>query len=259
MSNSKVISVSGKGGVGKTTVVALMLRNFLAQGGRSILVVDADPSTNLPDILGVPVEKTVGMVTDELKREIAKGSVSSTISKESVLEARVFEVLAETPEFDLLAMGRSEGEGCYCMVNHMLTKVVDALSKNYDLTLMDMEAGLEHLSRRTDRDVDIMLIVTDQSKMGLQTAKRIKDLAKEVHIEFKEMYLIGNRFEETLTPSFQRAAEAQGLTFLGAIPPDPDVLKFSVKGVSLLRLPLENPAVKKTGELMGKMGLLDAL
>jgi len=250
-----VISVSGKGGVGKTTVVALMLRNLVAQGGRSILVVDADPSTNLPDILGIPVEKTVGMVTDELKKEIGKGSISSTVSKESLLEARVFEVLAETPEFDLLAMGRSEGEGCYCMVNHMLTKVVDSLSKNYDLTLMDMEAGLEHLSRRTDRDVDVMLIVTDQSKMGLETARRIRDLAKEVHIGFKEMYLVGNRFDEAFSPLFQKAAEAQGLIFLGAIPPDPDVLRYSVEGISLLKLSLENPAVKKMGELMGKMGL----
>jgi len=256
MSGSKVVSISGKGGVGKTTVTALMLKNLIMNDGRSILVVDADPSTNLPDVLDVPIKKTVGMVTDDLKKGISKGTVSSTISKEGILEAKIFEVLVETPHFDLLAMGRSEGEGCYCMVNHMLTKVVDSLSKNYDLALMDMEAGLEHLSRRTDRDVDIMLIVTDQSKMGLQTAKRIRELVDEVHINFKKMYLIGNRFEEKSLPSFTEAAESQGLEFIGSIPTDPTVSKYNVEGASLLKLPDDSIAVKKASELMKRIDLI---
>ncbi|MEM2961382.1 MAG: AAA family ATPase, partial [Candidatus Bathyarchaeia archaeon] len=143
-----VISVSGKGGVGKTVVTALLLKLMIGRG--SILAVDADPATNLPDVLGVRVEKTVGAVVDELKRRVQRGDLASTISKEGVLEAWIYEVLVEADGFDLLAMGRTEGEGCYCSVNYMLAKIVDSLSRNYDYTLMDMEAGLEHLSRRTD-------------------------------------------------------------------------------------------------------------
>ncbi len=196
------------------------------------------------------------MVTDELKKEISKGTISSNVSKEGVLEVKIFEILAETPKFDLLAMGRSEGEGCYCMVNNMLTRVVDSLSKNYNVTLMDMEAGLEHLSRRTNRDVDVMLIVTDPSKMGLETAKRIKDLAGEVHINFKEMYLIGNRFEESLIPSFKQAAQSDGLNFAGAIPVDPLILKYSVEGVSLLKLSADSIAVRSMNELMKNIKIM---
>ena len=256
LAKSTVISVSGKGGVGKTTIAALILKNLMLTNNRSILVVDADPATNLPDLLDVPVTKTVGMVTDEMKKGISKGTISATVSKESMLEAKIFEILAETSDFDLLAMGRSEGEGCYCMVNHMLTKVVDSLSKNYDITLMDMEAGLEHLSRRTERDVDVMLIVTDQSRMGLQTAKRIQEIADEVHISFKKMYLVGNRFNEQSSSVFTEAAEKIGFEFIGSIPEDPLVSKYNIQGTSLLKLPEDSPSLKKMSELMKRIDLI---
>ncbi|MEM2534845.1 MAG: ArsA-related P-loop ATPase, partial [Candidatus Nezhaarchaeales archaeon] len=152
-SEKLVIAVSGKGGVGKTTITALMLRALIDMGIKSILVVDADPASNLPDVLGVKIGKTVGEVTNELKKAIDRGELPPLLSKRDFLEFKVFEVLNELPDFDLLVMGRTEGEGCYCMVNDVLTEVVDALSRNYAITLMDMEAGLEHLSRRTDRDV----------------------------------------------------------------------------------------------------------
>lgn len=237
-----VVSVSGKGGVGKTAVTALLLKLLMGRG--SILAVDADPATNLPDVLGVRVEKTVGMVVDELKERIQRGDLASMVSKEGILEAWIYEILVETEGFDLLAMGRTEGEGCYCSVNYMLARIVDSLSRNYDYTLMDMEAGLEHLSRRTDRSVDLMLIVTDPSKMGLETARRIKELAEEVHIEVKRIALIGNNIPEDLNRRLEEEASRIGLEYMGSIPPDPKIMEYNVQGIPLLELPMESISLK---------------
>lgn len=237
-----VVSVSGKGGVGKTAVTALLLKLLMGRG--SILAVDADPATNLPDVLGVRVEKTVGMVVDELKEKIQRGDLASMVSKEGILEAWIYEILVETEGFDLLAMGRTEGEGCYCSVNYMLARIVDSLSRNYDYTLMDMEAGLEHLSRRTDRSVDLMLIVTDPSKMGLETARRIKELAEEVHIEVKRIALIGNNIPEDLNRRLEEEASRIGLEYMGSIPPDPKIMEYNVQGIPLLELPMESISLK---------------
>jgi CO dehydrogenase maturation factor len=141
-------------------------------------------------------------------------------------------------------MGRTEGEGCYCSVNYMLARIVDSLSRNYDYTLMDMEAGLEHLSRRTDRSVDLMLIVTDPSKMGLETARRIKELAEEVHIEVKRIALIGNNIPEDLNRRLEEEASRIGLEYIGSIPPDPKIMEYNVQGIPLLELPMESISLK---------------
>ncbi|MEM2122590.1 MAG: AAA family ATPase [Candidatus Bathyarchaeia archaeon] len=249
-----VVSVSGKGGVGKTVVTALLLKLLMGKG--SILAVDADPATNLPEVLGVRVEKTVGIVVDELKRKIQRGDLASTVSKEGVLEAWIYEVLVETEGFDLLAMGRTEGEGCYCSVNYMLAKIVDSLSGNYDYTLMDMEAGLEHLSRRTDRNVDLMLIVTDPSKMGLETARRIKELTQEVHIEVKRIALIGNNFPQGLDRRFGEEASRIGLELAGSIPPDPKIMEYNIQGKPLLELPIDSPSLKALQVIAEKLKII---
>lgn len=252
----KVISVSGKGGAGKTTVAALMLKILLERSPTpSILAVDADPATNLPDVLGTPVKRTVGMVATDLKKKIAEGSIPPEVSKSDILEAKVMETLVETPKFDLLAMGRTEGEGCYCFVNNVLTHVVDTLSKNYDITLMDMEAGLEHLSRRTDRDVDTMLVVTDPSSMGLKTAARIRELAREVHIRFEKIYLIGNLFPAEAEEALRERSKEIGMELVGVVPPDPEVARLNLIGQPLLDLSDQSPAVNAVRAIAAKIGL----
>ncbi len=251
-----VIAVSGKGGVGKTSITALMLKTLIDSGVKSILVVDANPDSNLPEVLGVEVQKTVGDVTNELKRAIDRGELPPTLSKRDLLEFKVFEVLKELPQFDLLVMGRTEGEGCYCMVNDVLTEVVDTLSKNYAITLMDMEAGLEHVSRRTDRDVDYMLIVTDLSKMGFLTASRIKKLAGEVHIQFKKIFLVGNRFPQDKADLLYKYAEEIGIEPLGIIPYDENIARYNLEGIPLLKLPSDSPALIAVREIVKKMGLI---
>lgn len=255
-SEKLVIAVSGKGGVGKTTITALILRALIDMGIKSILVVDADPASNLPEVLGVEVDKTVGDVTNELKKAIDRGEFSPLLSKREFLEFKVFEVLKEFPRFDLLVMGRTEGEGCYCMVNDVLTEVVDALSRNYAITLMDMEAGLEHLSRRTDRDVDYMIIVTDPSKMGLLTVSRIKKLANEVHIEFKKIFLVGNKFSLDQEDLLHKYADEIGVELLGIIPYDENVFRFNLEGIPLLKLPDDSPALRAVKNIVKKMKLV---
>jgi len=252
-----VIAVSGKGGVGKTTITALMVKLLSEAKERSMLVVDANSDSNLVDVLGLSVTKTVAMVTDELKKSMERAEIPYGMTKKEILESRVFGVLKETPSFDLLRMGRGEGEGCYCSVNTLLTRIIDTLSKNYDLTVMDMEAGLEHISRRTDRDVDIMIIVTDPSFMGFQTAKRIKELAPEVHIEFKKIYLIGNRFSPKMEKTLKQEAEKIDIELAGVVPYDENVFTHNLTGKSLVELSQESPALVSVKRILTRIGVID--
>lgn len=250
-----VVSISGKGGSGKTTLCALLLKALLQKSHGSILVVDADPATNLPEVLGVKIGKTVGMVASELREKIDRAAVPLGQSKADLLETWVFRTLVETPEFDLLAMGRTEGEGCYCYVNSVLTRILDVLTKNYDITLMDMEAGLEHLSRRTDRDVDVLLIMTDPSRMGFETARRIRDLVKEVHIKVKKIFLIGNQFPETMENMLSEHAQDIGVDYGGTLPTDPAISRYNLEGKPLLAIPWDSPAAKAAQSIAHLTGL----
>lgn len=224
---------------------------------KSILVIDANPDSNLPDLLGIPVKRTVGTVTDDLRKALEKSEIPPTMTKEDILETRIFEILLETPGFDLLVMGRGEGEGCYCAVNAFLAHIIDRIMGNYDLTIMDMEAGLEHLSRRTDRDVDIMIAVTDPSSMGLLTAKRIKEVAKEVNINFKKFYLIGNRFKPEMEPMLRDEAQKLGYEFAGIIPTDDNIFTYNLTGKPLLNLAPDSPAMPAIKQILTRIGLLN--
>ena len=252
-----MISVSGKGGTGKTSIVALMLKHLIEKTDKVVLLVDADPATNLPDLLGVPVKQTVGMAADQLKKNIAKGSLSPTVPKERVLEGWVHQSLVEREKFDLLAMGRTEGEGCYCYVNSLLTRIVGALTKNYDVILMDMEAGLEHISRRTDRDVDIMFVVTDGSMMGFNTAKRIKDLAEEMSIGFKKIFLIVNMVPLSVESELKNKAKELDLELIGVVPYDSKLMEFNMKGKSIFDLQPDSEAIIAVEKIMIKSGIIE--
>ena len=255
MARKLVFSISGKGGTGKTTLTALLLKWLIRNTDEVVLVVDADPATNLPDVLGVEIGKTVGAVSKEMKDQIERGTLPVTAPKQDLLEAWVFQTLVEEDRFDLLAMGRSEGEGCYCFVNNVLTRILDTLTRNYTVTLLDMEAGLEHLSRRTDRDMDALLVVTDPSRMGFQTARRIKELAHEVHIAVSHIYLVGNQFNEELEDMLNNAAEEIGLELAGYLPVDPNVVSFNMMGKPLLEIPENSPAYRAVEQIALKIGL----
>lgn len=252
-----VISVSGKGGTGKTTLTALLLRVLLDAGGdRSILVVDADPAANLPEVLGVRVDKTVGDVVEKFRDAVNRPNVAVGFSKDTLLEAWVYETLVETRDFDLLVMGRTEGEGCYCYVNSVLAKILDRLHSNYDIVLMDMEAGLEHISRRTDRNVDTMLIVTDPSLMGIRTAERIRELLKEVNIRVRKVYLVGNRFSDEAAKGLEETAKRLRMEYAGYVPDDPNIQLYNMQGKPLLDLPSGSPSLRAAYEIAKRVGLL---
>ena len=251
-----VISVSGKGGVGKTTTSALLTRIVTEKTKRDLLVVDADPVMNLPRALGIEVSKSVGSIATGLRKDIDEGSIGGEVAKQDVLEGEIFESLIEDPKFDFLAMGRTEGEGCYCYVNRLLTQILDTLSKNYEITLMDMSAGLEHLSRRTNRNVDILIIVVDPSRAAFEAALRIRDLAKEVHIEFKKIVVIGNRFPQDMEEDLRNQFDAEGMYLIGMIPSDDELSKANYRGEPLFELDAESPAVKAVETIAEKLGLL---
>ena len=260
MRQKLVVSISGKGGVGKTTITTLLLRTLIKYTQHALLVVDADPVMNLPNMLDVGVDSTVGDASTQLRKDIDEGATSLSASKQDRLEGEVFEALVEGEKFDFLAMGRTEGEGCYCFVNRVLTQILDTLTANYDITLLDMSAGLEHLSRRTDRNVDVLLIVIDPSKMAFDAAVRIRDLAKEVHIKFKRIWVIANRYPPSIIDeaaiNLEKNLSKEGLDFAGIIPADDQIAAFNLHGKSLFDLPEKHPAVQAVYSIAKRIGLL---
>jgi len=230
-----IIAVSGKGGTGKTLLSSLLIK-ALSEKNKNILAIDADPDSNLPEALGVEVIKTVGDVREELKIDTAKGNIPRDMNKWDILDYKIMESVVETPKFDLLVMGRPEGSGCYCAVNNMLRKIIETLSANYDYIVIDTEAGLEHLSRRTTQNVDTMLVVTDKSKRGILTAQRIGELSKELDINFKNMFLVVNRIIPDNKDIIIKKAKETGIEIIGTIYEDEEVAEYDIEGSPLVNL-----------------------
>ncbi len=256
MKERLVISVSGKGGVGKTTTSGLLSRIIAEQTRRSLLLVDADPVMNLPRALGVDVPASVGEIATQMRKNIDDGTLPASAAKQDILEGEIFEALIEGDRFDFLAMGRTEGEGCYCYVNRILTQILDTLTLNYEITLLDMSAGLEHFSRRTNRNVDILIIVIDSSRAAFEAALRIRDLAKEVHIDFKKLVVIGNRIPSSLVDAVSQGLEDNDLYLAGMIPNDDEVAKLNYMGKPVFDLPDSSPALQAVEGIAEKLGLL---
>lgn len=249
-----IIAVSGKGGTGKTLVSSLLIKSLIGNG-KDILAIDADPDSNLPEALGISVERTVGDVREELKKDTAAGNIPSGANKWDILDYKIMESVIETPEFDLLVMGRPEGSGCYCAVNNMLRKIIETLSSNYDIIVIDTEAGLEHLSRRTTQNVDIMLVVTDTSKRGILTAQRIGELSKELDISFKELHLIVNRIKSDKEAEVLKKVSETGLNVIGTIYEDEIVSEYDSEGKPLINLPDDSNANTAISKIVNSLNL----
>lgn len=247
-----IIAVSGKGGTGKSMVTSLIIK-ALKTCSKDILAIDADPDSNLPEALGIDVKKTVGDVREELKKDTASGNLPKEMNKWDILDYKIMESIVETPDFDLLVMGRPEGSGCYCAVNNMLRKIIETLTSNYDIIVIDTEAGLEHLSRRTTQNVDIMLVVTDRSKRGILTAKRIEDLSDELDINFKKSYLILNRLIPEGEDEILKKIDEIGLDLIGTIYEDKTVAEYDIEGKPLIDLPDDSAAVTAVSEIVSKI------
>ncbi|MHA2035315.1 MAG: nucleotide-binding protein [Promethearchaeota archaeon] len=255
----KIVSFSGKGGVGKSTLLVLMLKYLLEKyDNLDILVIDADPDANIGDIIGrdIHFKETVGGKMAVLKDKIQKRQIPLDVSKDQIIESEVFEALIEMDNFDILEMGRAEGEGCYCSVNNTLKRIIDILSKNYDIVLIDAPAGLEYFARKTGRNVTDLVIVTDPSKMGFHTMERIVEVTKEVNLLFENILIVGNRFPENLKNLLTERVEEikeKNVRFLGILPQDDEISKMNLIGDNLLQLPDDNNAYKTAKNLFAQI------
>ena len=257
------IALAGKGGVGKTTVAGMVIKYLAQNQPGSILAIDADPSANLNMVLGLELEWTVGDIREDMLQQVktslvqggaAMGNLPGGVNKRDYLEYHIRSSLAEGARFDLIAMGRGEGQGCYCAVNHNLRDVVDGISKHYAYVVIDNEAGMEHLSRRTTRDVQHLLVVSDPTQRGLVAAQRILDIQKELEINIEKTYLVINRVTGgRLHPELQKFVDGLDVQLLGVIPADDDLGAFEFSGQPLVELGDESPVYQAVAGMMAEI------
>ncbi len=245
---SKVIAFAGKGGVGKTTVATLVIRNMAASNKGPILAVDADPNSNLGETMGLEVPSTIGDIRENYMKD--PQGIPSGMDKINYLETLVEQALIEKPDFDLLVMGRQEGQGCYCMVNNILNKFTEKLGAHYKYMVVDNEAGMEHLSRRTSGKVDILFLVTDYSLRGLRALRRIHGMLEGLNLDVKELGIVVTRAPKKLSEAFLNEVKEIGVPIVGTIPDDPALLEFDMERKSLLDLPDSSSSVLAVEKLM---------
>ncbi len=251
---SKTIAVAGKGGTGKTTISALIIDYLVERKRGAVLAIDADPSTNLNLALGVPLEDTVGDVREETATAVGGSGSMGGLSKWDYLDLRINEALVEEFGFDLLAMGRPEGPGCYCAANNILRNSVDRLSDAYEYVVIDNEAGLEHLSRRTTRDVDLLLVVSDPTLRGLIAAGRVAELVDELKTHVGSTYLIVNRvLNDRLPAPLMDTIEKYQLKLAGLVPADPAVNELDALGEPVIRLPADAPSRRSLVSILNSL------
>jgi CO dehydrogenase maturation factor len=250
---SFTIAITGKGGVGKTTVAALLVMRLAASGRRPILAVDADPNSCLDTALGVKVVSTVGGVREDAKILAGEGK-STGVAKHELLRLKISQSLVETQDFDLIAMGRSEGPGCYCYANNALRATLKEISDDYPYVVIDNEAGLENLSRRIVREVDLMIMVADPSRQGLDTLRRLHGLSQEMHIQIKRLVLVINRMRRNALPDAAAGLrEETGAIQVIGLPDDEALARLAESGGLLREIPPENPVVAGIDRLLSEI------
>ncbi|HSG84871.1 MAG TPA: hypothetical protein VLA23_00925 [Candidatus Limnocylindrales bacterium] len=235
-----VIAVAGKGGTGKTTLAGLMVRALGRDGRGPVLAVDADPNSCLDVAVGLRAAKTVSDVLDESH---GLRDVPANMPKPVWLEYHLEDCLAEGRGVDLIVMGRPEGAACYCSANQMLRTFLDRIIGSYPSVVIDNEAGMEHLSRRTTRDVDLLLIVSDATVTGARAARRIADLVRELDLPVKRVAVAVNE-AETMAEPVAGILSGDGLELLGFVPHDPGIVEMELAGRSVAELPDDSPAVR---------------
>lgn len=241
--------MAGKGGTGKTTIAGLAVRYLVEHGKKPVLAVDADANSNLNEVLGLKVTATVGEAREEVKR----GGGMVEMTKDQLVELRINQCLVEAEGFDLICMGQPEGAGCYCAANHLIAHYMDVLSKNYPYIVMDNEAGMEHLSRLTTKDVDLFLIVSDPSYRGVQAARRVYEVAKNLKIVVGRTGLILNRLTNGIPPRTQEEIDRSGLPLVGVVPEDPLIAEYDGAGKPTMLLPPESAALKAVNAIFDQL------
>jgi CO dehydrogenase maturation factor len=258
------IALAGKGGVGKTTIAGMVVKYLAQKKNGAVLAIDADPSSNLNMVLGLDLDWTVGDIREDMLTQVkdslvtggaAMGTMPGGVSKRDYLDYQIRHSLSEGDAFDLIAMGRSEGQGCYCAVNHNLREVVDAISRNYAFVVIDNEAGMEHLSRRTTRDVQHLLIVSDPTQRGITAAARIATFRKDLDIRIENAYLVINRAPGGELPEalLEYIRHNLDIPLLGVVPADNELASFEFSGRPLVELGNDSPVYQTVTGMMQKI------
>lgn len=258
-----IIAIAGKGGTGKTTFSTLLIKYLRERGKTPILAVDADANANLHEALGVELGETVGHLREKTIDSIKELPVGMT--KDQYIEYKIHETLVEGEGFDLMTMGRPEGPGCYCYANHLIRKYSETIGLSYPYVIMDNEAGLEHLSRRTTNNVDLLLITSDPSQRGLRTVKRVLDICEELKLKINNKGLVLNRILADLTDNhgpkreigeddpFKSFIDELAIPWLGSVPRDCMVEEFDLRGKPLINLPNDSLAYRAVEHIMNKL------
>ena len=251
-----IIAVSGKGGVGKTTLCGLLIQYLCETGKKPVLAVDADANSNLNEVLGVEPGITLGELREEIERAGTdpKYKIPAGVTKAEYLESRMMDALTEEDDYDLMVMGRSQGQGCYCFVNGLVQTQVQKLQSHYPYIVVDNEAGMEHISRGILPAMEVAILVSDCSRRGVQAAGRIAQLIKECNMHPKQIGLIVNRAPDgVLNEGTREEIEKQGLKLLGVVPQNETVYDYDCNGTPTVDLPEDSPVKKALREIVDKL------
>jgi CO dehydrogenase maturation factor len=242
------IGMAGKGGTGKTTLAGLLIKYLVKKGKTPVLAVDADSNANLNDVLGLEVEETLGDAREEMKKGVATG-----MTKDVFMEMKLEQAVVESKDFDLVVMGRPEGAGCYCAANTLLTQYLDRLIDNYAYVVIDNEAGMEHISRLTTNNIDLLVIVSDASKRGIDSAARILELTDELGLKINRKVFVVNQVKEGLRETVEKMVREYPLDLVGIIPEDVQVHDFDLNGRPTMELDEASKALQASFEIFDKV------
>ena len=243
---TKTIAVSGKGGAGKTTLSAMIIRILTEQSAGTVLAVDADPNACLALTMGVEAESTVANIREQAR---SKNSTDIGLDRTRSFEYGIQQIVTEAKGFDLITMGQPEGPSCYCAANNLLRQYLDKLSKAYNLVVLDNEAGMEHLSRRTTNNVDLLFIVAEPTTIGQITAKRINKLASDLPIAIKRSGVIWNRTD--------KADNLDGIETIGSIPLAEGVMNCAMQNKTIFDIDSDSPALTAVRNILKQESIIE--
>ncbi len=248
---AKTIAVAGKGGTGKTTIAALIIRYLCEKNMRPVLAVDADPDANLGTLLGIKTGTSVGDLREEVRKEMK--NMPAGMTKANYVEAGLHQIIEEANGFDLITMGRGEGRGCYCSLNNLIRKFSDDLAPSYAWIVMDNEAGLEHISRTTTSNVDALIVVVNENPIALETAKRIEQIVDSLKNEIRKKYVVTNMVRMERREMIKKRVSELSMEYLGDVPRDQMLEDAIFNGESVFTLK-ESKAKENIFSMMDKIG-----
>jgi len=252
----RIIAVAGKGGTGKTTLCGMIVRFLSEREKGQVLTVDADPNPNLNEVLGVKAPVTLGDIREKVLEETSGDSAPGGMTKQEYMDFMFGDALAEEDDFDLLVMGRTQGEGCYCFINGIVKAQIEKYAKNYSHIVVDNEAGFEHISRGILPHVDTLILVSDCSRRGIQAAGRAAALVKELKLNPGTLKLVVNRVPDgELPPGVKEEIKTQNLDLLGVIPQDETVYLYDSEGKPVADVPEDTPIKKAVKSIIMEEGI----